>query len=220
MPKHTQKSELNWSDPIYSAVINATDCDDARRVFEREWTRKLRFARSRIERKEDLEDVFAQALAEAFDKFAPGSAPFSHFWFVRLRSRIQNFWRDNKRRPTVSLDALLDEGIDLPSMETFVDADLAALVTKAFADLPFPSDALLLKLHHMDGLRLSEILCLMPGKTLSWLKMRLSRGREAFKQLIIKSLETEGYIAPGTTGHKPLNKRKTAIKKNKSTKGR
>ena len=196
MPTHKEDPCPNWNDKSMDAVARGLDSRDADKQIRAEYWKQYAFVAKRIGNPEDRDDVFNQATAQAYQSYNPSLGPFSPYWRKRLADRIKNYYRDTARaKKNVSLDSLLEAGLDFYSDYSPLDSELTGLVAYALNTLATPKYASALKLHYIQGLSLEEILAVIPDVNLPGLKMRLLRARKLFAKQHEEEFIAAGYIS-------------------------
>ncbi|MBE6036343.1 MAG: RNA polymerase sigma factor [Clostridiales bacterium] len=139
-----------------------------------------RLALTHTQNSEDAQD----AVQDVFTKYITASPVFTdaehqRAWLIRATvNRCHDLLRRHKVREYVPLDEIAEFTADPDGQ----DADLALDVMQSLAKIPEKNRAAIV-LHHLEGLSVEDTAKAL-GISVSAVKMRLARGREALKEQI------------------------------------
>jgi len=145
---------------------------------------------------DEAEDLMQHSLLKAFENFSSlkDSKKFK-FWFFTI---ITNEYCSAVRRKLYNKFIFVNDESDIPSMPKLYrntsNSDLSEILLLALSKLK-PKEKAAILLFELAGFSLDEIMVIQKEKSLSCIKLRLSRSREKLRKYITK-LESGFNINP------------------------
>ena len=147
-------------------------------VYNKYSDQMYRISLAQLQNSEDAAD----AVHDVFVRFLDSSISFidenhEKAWFIRATvNRCKDIYRKRKIRTHLSIDEIRETVADISQ------ADTAFEVIKSLDSLP-EKNRIVITLHYLEGFSVDEISQMLSIGN-SAVKMRLSRGREALKEII------------------------------------
>lgn len=174
---------MSMTDGELVALVREGDHDAYGRLVQRHQASLYRYALGMVSSADAAADIVQDSLVRAFTRLESCSDPdrFGAWTFRILRNACLDYLK-NRRRRDVSLeeDALFTSDDD--PLREVERAELGSAIGAALTSLPAPQrDAFLMK--HVDDLSYDEM-SVITGSSVSALKMRVMRAREALHSLL------------------------------------
>ena len=133
-----------------------------------------------------LMDIVLKAY-ENFNKFDPEKGSFKTWIFTLAHNHLVNFWRDNKKKKTVSLENMEEEGISVAFVEAEdpVSQEIESRKIQHILSLMNESDREIITLRYLEELSYKEIAQII-GKEEGAIRTSLSRALDRFSDLYKK----------------------------------
>jgi len=145
---------------------------------------RLNFDRSLAE--DLLMDVVLKAYKN-FNKFDPDKGSFKTWIFTLTRNHLMNYWRDNKKKTTVSLEDLEEEGFSpaVTEAEDYFSQQIDSQQIQNILSLIKDDEREIITLRYLQELSFEEISGIV-GKKEGAIRTNLSRALNRFSELYQK----------------------------------
>jgi RNA polymerase sigma-70 factor (ECF subfamily) len=153
-------------------------------LYNQSHTRLTRYVQSIVYNRTDVKDIIGETVLKVYEKFDTIEKRESFIYYLfKTASRIIIDYHKKRNRFSE-----YDENIILQLPATTIDTAQSLEVQdlyRALSRLPLPTREAIV-LFEIDGFSQEEI-CKIQGGTLSGVKSRITRGREALKKIIIEA---------------------------------
>ena len=138
-----------------------------------------------------LMDIVLKAY-ENFSKFDPEKGSFKTWIFTLAHNHLVNFWRDNKKKKTVSLENLEEEGafVAVTEVDDPVSQEIESKQIQHILSLMKDEEQEIIALRYLEELSYKEI-AQITGKNEGAIRTSLSRALDHFSDLYQKFYPTQ-----------------------------
>lgn len=153
-------------------------------LYNQSHIRLTRYVQSVVFNKDDVKDIVSETVLKVYEKFETieKKESFIYFLFKTASRIISDLHKKQNRFTEYDEDAILQlPAENINTAQSLVVKDLY----NALSQLPFTTREAIV-LFEIDGFSQEEI-CEIQGGTLSGVKSRIARGREALRKIIIES---------------------------------